>query len=158
MKRFKAEGDEVRIRLPEGEREFLAQIVEMLEGVGADSDDPAAQRLNPAVHADADAQASYAELTADDLEASRNQDRAMFREVLEQAAAATTVPAGSAEAWLRVLGEARLALAARWGVINDEGDWERADIPHHRAAVFDYLGILQHELVEVMMSVMAGER
>ena len=44
MRRFRLVGhEEVRITLPEAERAFLEQIVPMLDGVGGDPGDPAAQ-------------------------------------------------------------------------------------------------------------------
>jgi hypothetical protein len=53
-----------------------------------------------------------------------------------------------AEAWLRVIGEARLAVAARIG-IETEG-WEETRGDSFEAAVLHLLGHLQEALVEVL--------
>lgn len=155
--RFLRVDDHVRIELPAAERAFLEGLVPMLEGIGVDRADPAADRLHPRAFADDGAQADYDALTAEDLALSRAADRAVFSEVLARTEEGTTEPIATAEAWLRVLTEARLTLAARWQAIGAAGDSDGASVPHHRAALLDYLAMLQQDLVEEVMSAMAGD-
>jgi hypothetical protein len=152
MRRFRSTEEGIRIVLPAAEAAFLEQVVPLLEGVGDDPLDPAAARLNPRVFDDDAADREFAMLTEADLDAGRADDRTVFADSLARTPAGTVEPEATGEAWLRVLGEARLTLAARWGVVSDESDWETAAIPHHRAALLDYLGMLQQELVGVMMA------
>jgi hypothetical protein len=68
--------------------------------------------------------------------------------ILESAAAGTGASVAEAEAFMRVLNEARLALAARLGV-EEEGDMERLD-EEDRSAL-DYLAGLQQLLVVALV-------
>ena len=158
MQRLTAVPEGIRIELPPAELEFLRQIVPMLEGVGDDASDPAAVRLNPRVFIDDEAELDFTMMTRADLDDARSHDRATFVEALGQAGNGAAESVSDCESFLRVLNEARLTLAARWGVIESEDDWQRAAIPHHRAALLDYLGMLQQEMVGVLGRSMAGDR
>jgi hypothetical protein len=158
MQRLTSVPEGFHIDLPPAELEFLQQIVPMLEGVGGETSDPAAVRLNPRVFIDDDAELEFTMMTRTDLDDARSHDRAVFVESLDRAGTGAVESAAHGESLVRVLNEARLTLAARWGVMESEDDWQRAGIPHHRKALLDYLGMLQHELVQVLALAMAGDR
>lgn len=158
MQRLISLAEGFRIELPPAELEFLRQIVPMLEGVGDDAFDPAAVRLNPRVFIDDDAELEFTMMTRTDLDEARSHDRARFVESLDRAGTGAVESGADGESLVRVLNEARLTLAARWGVMEHEDDWQRAGIPHHRKALLDYLGMLQTELVRVLALSMAGDR
>ena len=83
-------------------------------------------------------------LTAGSLAADRGADRRRFAVSLERG----TLGAEDAAAWLRVLGEARRALAARLGVA-EEG-WEQAP-PSPGLALLALFGCVQDELATVLL-------
>ena len=81
------------------------------------------------------------ELTRDKLD-----DRTRFEETLGAADRGVVLSVDEAESWLRVLGEARLVLAARLG-IDKESDYEHArENGGSEMATLDYLGYLQASL------------
>ncbi|HAX81293.1 MAG TPA: hypothetical protein DCY40_01840 [Actinobacteria bacterium] len=139
---FSRRGDRVRVHLDAGTRELLASLPELLEQSGdADS------RLDYRVHADDPAaEARYRELVGDSLDDLRREDRS----VLRRAAAADTLDPEEAEAWMRVIGEARLVLAGRLGIVAD--GWEDDADPERNPeiALLTYLGYLQDRLVAVL--------
>jgi len=140
--------DGIRLTMSAPEADVLRVIPELLQTV--EGDDPAAGRLNVAPYPD-DAEASdeYRRLMADEMEQSRAADRSAFALTVDQAPQGVTLSEGEAEAWLRVLGEARLVLAARLGIRTD--GWE-AELSNGEPAValLHYLGWLQQSLTETL--------
>jgi hypothetical protein len=86
---------------------------------------------------------------AGEMEQSRAADRSAFGITAEQASGGVTLSTPEAEAWLRVLGEARLVLAARAGIASD--GWED-ELPEAdpSIALLHYLGWVQQSLAEVL--------
>jgi hypothetical protein len=84
----------------------------------------------------------------DEFRESRAADRSAFELILEAAAAGTVASVAEAEAFMRVLNESRLALAARLGV-EEEGDMERLEEDDRGA--LEYLASLQQLLVIALM-------
>jgi hypothetical protein len=80
-------------------------------------------------------------LMGSELAAARHDDRGVFSRLLESGS--MTMSDGEAEAVLRVLNEARLAIGARLG-IEVEADHEQVPLDERQA--LDYLGWLQEEL------------
>ena len=80
----------------------------------------------------------------DELDQARAADRSAFLELVAAARQGAEASPDEAEAFLRVLVEARLVLAARLGIEVEE-DYERVPVPD--AAVLDYLGGLQTLLI-----------
>jgi len=80
---------------------------------------------------------------------SRAADRSAFALTVEQSSRGVILSAGEAEAWMRVLAEARLVLASRLGIIEDgwEDDLPEDDPP---VALLHYLGWLQQSLTETL--------
>ncbi len=77
----------------------------------------------------------------------RATDRARFTTALESGQSLLTLD--EAESWLTVLGDTRLALAARLGI--DEPGWEVADEEDPERITLGFLSYLQDELVTVLM-------
>ena len=110
--------------------------------------DPAADRL--ALHAyedDEDADAEFSRLLTSEVQHGRAADRSAFALTVEAGLDGVVLSTAEAEAWLRVLAEARLVQAARAelpGGTSSESD----------QALFDYLSWLQGSLVEILDEVL----
>jgi hypothetical protein len=72
--------------------------------------------------------------------------------VVRHAARAESLELEEAEAWMRVIGEVRLVLAGRLGIVTD--GWEEDADPEQspEMALLGYLGFLQDRLVSVLGS------
>jgi len=150
MSHFHMTSDGIDVELSPEERMFLGDVLPLLAGIGAPGSDPAADRLNVPVYLDdPDANAEWWRLMGQDLEAARRADRSVFSKMLS-ADGPVTLDGEEADAVLRVLNEARLALGARLG-IDVEADHD--ELPEESRQVMDYLGWIQEELtVELMRS------
>jgi hypothetical protein len=139
---FVRSGALVRVRLDPGTRELLASLPELVEQSG-DAEGRFDYRIHPD---DPAAEARYRELVGDSLDDLRRGDRT----VLRRAAAAETLEPDEAEAWMRVIGEARLILAGRLGIVAD--GWEEDADPEQspEMALLGYLGYLQDGLVTAL--------
>ena len=149
MTGLRRRGPEIDLGLPEEELELLLIALPLLEGVSPeDPADPAARRLRYRAHAgDEEAEARFRELTAGSLEADRAADRLRFAASLQRG----TLGPEDAGAWLRVLGEARLVLAARLGV--DRAGGERPPARGGAAgALLHLFGCVQDELVGLLLA------
>lgn len=82
-----------------------------------------------------------------DLESARRADRAIFRKTVSSDDP-VVLDDEEADAVLRVLNEARLALGARFG-IDVEADHD--ELPEDSRQVIDYLGWIQEELTVELM-------
>jgi hypothetical protein len=106
---------------------FMLQFPELLDQIGRGDDDPAAERLNVPVYLDdREANDEYWSLMSSELDRSREADRSAFREVLDAAPGGTIASREEAYAMVRVINEARLVLAARFGV-DTEDDYQRLE-------------------------------
>jgi hypothetical protein len=147
---FRLVAGHIQLNMAPREAEALSVVPGLLESVGETGSDPGADRLDPAAYPDdPDASAEFRRLMAEEMEQSRAADRSAFSLTVEQAPNGVTLSPGEAEAWLRVLAEARLVLAARLG-IEKEG-WEDTlpeDDPP--VALLHYLGWLQQSLAETL--------
>ena len=140
---------EVRIRLPEDERELLHVLcAELRERVDEEPDHADLRRLFPPAHADdADAEAEYRRLVGSQLDVGR--ERALA--TVETTTANETLTADEAEAWLTVLNDLRLVLGTRLDVTEDlDWDLDPADPRAPQLAVYAYLSWLQEQLVEAL--------
>lgn len=133
--------------LSEEERTFLGDILPFLATVGMPDDDPAAARLHPPVYLDdEEANQEWWRFMGSELTRARREDRELFRRVLE-AGEGSVIDSETADAFLRVVNDARLALAARLGVEVEE-DHDR--LPSDARQVLDYLGWILEELTEAL--------
>ena len=123
-----------------------------------ESDDPAVQRLFPNAYPDDDAASSdFRRFTERSLREGKVARAQMVLEGLEQLAAhdgRSEVEVDEARAWLGVLNDLRLVLAARLGVDDDEGQWRAAvsgdDEAEQGAMLYDWLTWLQDGLVDAL--------
>jgi hypothetical protein len=148
MSHFKTVKDGIRVELTPEEKVFLGDVLPLLGGVGASGEDPAADRLNVPVYLDDPAaNREWWRLMGQDLEAARRADRAVFERVVG-GDEPPVMTRDDADAFLRVLNEARLSLGARLG-IDVEADHD--ELPEHSRQVMDYLGWIQEELTIELM-------
>lgn len=149
MSGLRRRGLEIDLDLPKEELGLLLLALPLLEGVmPEDPGDPAGRRLRYRAHAeDAFAESCFRELTAGSLEADRAADRHRFALSLQRG----VLGPEDAGSWLRVLSEARLALAARLGIDREGG--ERWD-PRGGAALslLHLFGCVQDELVGLLLT------
>jgi hypothetical protein len=141
--------DGILVTLEPDDLDLLRQIPEFLLGLGEPDQDPAAARLQVPVYLDDPAASGeWWRLMGEELGQSRVADRSAFALILESASGGTVASTAEAEAFLRVLNEARLALGARLGV-EVEADYER--LADDDQAALDYLAGMQ-ELLLVALS------
>ena len=155
MRRFAPTPDGVELRLAPEEIEALVMLPELLASVGSVPGDPAAARLTIATYPDDDeADAEFRRLMVPELDAGRSADRSAVLASLEVAMGQPVeLSMAEAEAWLLVLNESRLVLAARIGI--DEDGWgddaaelEDLDPP---MAFLHFLTYLHGELTHVLL-------
>jgi hypothetical protein len=138
----------VRLRFNEGEVLLLRELLDELEGLLEDPDDPALRRLFPQAHDDPESEEQYRSLVRDQLLGGRSKALAVVRDTLGK----ETLSLDEADAWLRALNDLRLVLGTRLDVTEDM-DYENIDLNEPRGrdlAVYSYLTWLQEQLVEAL--------
>jgi hypothetical protein len=138
----------VRLRFHEGEVLLLRELLDELEGLLEDPDDPALRRLFPQAHDDPESEEQYRSLVRDQLLGGRSKALAVVRDTLGD----ETLSLDEADAWLRALNDLRLVLGTRLEVTEDL-DYENIDLNEPRGrdlAVYGYLTWLQEQLVEAL--------
>lgn len=135
---FERSGDEFVLVLDPNERSVLQQMPELLAG------DDAGGRLSYVAHSDdPDADARYQELVSDDLAGLRRADRNRLEAVL----GGETIGPEDVEAFMRVIGEVRLVLAARLGIEDDGWEADLGAESDPELALLGWLGYLQDAAV-----------
>lgn len=157
MSRFRAVPGGVEVRLLGPEIAILSGLGSMLSAAGVEPNDPARKRLLPEVYPDdKDASRDFRRLAEKERVEARSVDREVFARGLEEAAIGSFVlSADHAASWLRVIGEARVVIAARKGLFDaglPEGRVEDAEV-----ALVMFLGVVQEELVSEMLVNMEDE-
>lgn len=143
MSHFRTTEDGIEVELTPEERLFLGDVLPMLAGIGAPGSDPAADRLHVPVYLDdSEANEEWWRLMGQDLETARQSDRVVFKKMVESDDP-VLLDSEDADAVLRVLNEARLALGARFGIDVEE---DHDELPENSRQVMDYLGWIQEEL------------
>ena len=144
---FRRRGGNIKIGLTEQERAVLRTLPVALAEVEKAADDPAAARLHPTAYPeDPTAETDYREMVEDDLARARAIDRERFTETM----AAATMNDDDAQTWLRVLGDARLVLAARMGIEHENWEDDRSLAESRDGALLHYLSYLQDSLIQVL--------
>lgn len=154
-------GGGVRLSLTRREHAALAALPDQLRPLvtgeaGGDVAAAVRARLFPRAHAEDDLDREYRQLTADDLVAGRLDQLEIFARTLEGTGTARgkvhlELDADEAAAWLAVVNDTRLVLAAAIG-ITTEREWEDDPDPDDPASVLLwYLGWLEEGLVEALM-------
>jgi hypothetical protein len=147
---FQRKGDQVRLRLDVHERLLLTELLDELERLLDDPDDPELRRLFPPAYSDRFDDEQYRSLVRDQLVSGRAKALATVRETL----AAETLDLDQADQWLRALNDMRLVLGTRWDV-TEQLDFARLDPSDPRGrelAIYGYLSWLQEQLVEALQS------
>lgn len=122
---FEAVAGGVRFHFSPDLATFLRDVPDALATVRHGSDDPAARRLDvPVYPADPSADTEFWRWMRTEIDDGRAEDRAVFGSLVDRAEEGVVASRAEAEAFLRVLVEVRLALAARMGV-TEEDDYER---------------------------------
>ena len=148
MSHFRTRRSGIQMTLTPEERRFRGDVLPRLSGIGSPGKDPAADRLKVPVYLDdPESNSEWWRLMGEDLEGARRADRAVFAKAVAEKGS-ITLSEEDANAVLRVLNEARLALGARLG-IDVEADHD--DLPEDSRQVMDYLGWIQEELTLELM-------
>lgn len=136
---FTRSGSTVEVRLSDSEISVLADLPELIAREG-DADG----RLAYVAHPDNEgAEERYRDLIGEDLNRLRSADRAAFARGL----GTSSLTLEEAEAWMRVIGEARIVLAGRLGIVEDGWEQEAATTRDPEMALLGYLGYLQEGLI-----------
>ena len=147
-RQIRGDGDRVRLSLNAGEQLLLRDLLDQLEPLLADPDDPALRRLFPPAYSDDESDEQYRSLVRDQLVTGRAKALATMRATL----GSDTLDLEQADAWLRALNDLRLVLGTRLEV-SEEIDYEDIDVEEPRGrdlAVFGYLAWLQEQLVDAL--------
>jgi len=145
---FQRKGDRVRVNLEVHERLLLGELLDELESLLDDPDDPELRRLFPPAYSDRVDDEQYRSLVHDQLVSGRSKALATVRETL----AGEMLDLEQADQWLRALNDMRLVLGTRWDV-TEQLDYGELDLNEPRGrelAVYGYLSWLQEQLVEAL--------
>jgi Domain of unknown function (DUF2017) len=145
---FQRSGDGVRLRLDAHERLLLSDLLDELERLLDDPDDPELRRLFPPAYSERKDDEQYRSLVRDQLVSGRSKALATVRATLSS----DTLDADQADQWLRALNDMRLVLGTRWDV-TEQLDYGKLDLDEPRGrelAVYGYLSWLQEQLVEAL--------
>ena len=147
-RQIRREGDRVRLNLDGHEQALLRELLDQLEPLLADPDDPALRRLFPPAYSEEENDQQYRSLVRDQLVNGRAKALASMRDTL----ASETIDVEQADEWLRALNDLRLVLGTRLDV-SEEIDYERIDLDEPRGrelAMYGYLAWLQEQLVDAL--------
>jgi Domain of unknown function (DUF2017) len=138
----------VRVSLDRHEQILLTELLDELEGLLDDPDDPELRRLFPPAYSEPTDDEQYRSLVRDQLVSGRSKALATVRATLSS----DTLDADQADQWLRALNDMRLVLGTRWDV-TEQLDYGKLDVDEPRGrelAVYGYLSWLQEQLVEAL--------
>ena len=147
-RQIRREGDRVRLNLDGHEQALLRELLDQLEPLLADPDDPALRRLFPPAYSEEENDQQYRSLVRDQLVNERAKALASMRDTL----ASETIDVEQADEWLRALNDLRLVLGTRLDV-SEQIDYERLNLNEPRGrelAVYGYLSWLQEQLVDAL--------
>lgn len=166
MTMFRREGDHCVARFAPEEARLLRKIAEEVVALltdGFDRSDPVVERLFPDVYPnEPHTSAEYRRLTEGELKTAKiDQAGSILATVPADGGGEVRLDAESAEAWLRALNDARLALGVRLEITDEtslEGELDEAVLRSPTSArvfqltVYAYLGYLQESLLEALTS------
>ena len=130
------------------EQLLLTELLDELEGLLDDPDDPELRRLFPPAYSEPTDDEQYRSLVRDQLVSGRSKALATVRATLSR----DTLDVEQADQWLRALNDMRLVLWTRWDV-TEQLDYGKLDLNERRGrelAVYGYLSWLQEQLVEAL--------
>jgi Domain of unknown function (DUF2017) len=138
----------VRLNFEEHEVLLLRELLDELDELLLDPEDPDLRRLFPPAHDDPESEEQYRSLVGDQLLIGRRKGLDLVRDTLTSDA----LSADEADAWLRALNDLRLVLGTRLDVTEDL-DFGQLDLTEPRGrelAIYGYLSGLQEQLVEAL--------
>jgi Domain of unknown function (DUF2017) len=147
-RQFQRRGDAVRVSLDQHEQLLLTELLDELDGLLDDPDDPELRRLFPPAYSEPTDDEQYRSLVRDQLVSGRSKALATVRATL----AGETLDLEQADQWVRALNDMRLVLGTRWDV-TEQLDYGKLDLDEPRGrelAVYGYLSWLQEQLVEAL--------
>ena len=147
-RQIRRDQDGVRLTLNANEQLLLRDLLDDLEPLLADPDDPALRRLFPPAYSDDESDEQYRSLVRDQLVTGRAKALATMRATL----GSDTLDLEQADEWLRALNDLRLVLGTRLEV-SEEIDYEDIDVEEPRGrdlAIYGYLAWLQEQLVDAL--------
>jgi len=147
-RQIRRKGDRVRLNLDAHEQALLRELLQELEPLLAEPDDPSLRRLFPPAYSDEQSDDQYRSLVRDQLVRGRARSLATMRDTL----ANDEIDLEQADEWLRALNDLRLVLGTRLEVTEDL-DYESIDLDTPRGrdlAVYGYLAWLQEQLVDAL--------
>lgn len=148
-----ARNGSVHVKLSAAEARLLSSLPALLDGVGVDPRDPAGPRLNQSAYPDdAIASAEFEVAHSAELAALRDQDRRAFATSLPHTVAGVDLDEDQAASWMRVVGDARLVLAARLEI--DDDTWETATPSDPQMIMVHYLTHIQSGLIEALSALL----
>lgn len=165
MSMFRREGSHCVARFAPDEVKVLRKVASEVVGLlteGFDHDDPVVGRLFPDVYPDRPAESSeYRRYTEGDLKTAKiDQAGAVLAALPSSGGGEVRLDAESAEAWLRALNDARLALGIRLDI--EDGTDLEAELDEavlrdptssrvFQLSVYAYLGYLQESLLDALV-------
>ena len=136
------------LRFDVHEQLLLSDLLDDLERLLDDPDDPELRRLFPPAYSDRVDDEQYRSLVQGQLVSGRSKALATVRETL----AGEILDLEQANQWLRALNDMRLVLGTRWDV-TEQLDFGKLDLNEPRGrelAVYGYLSWLQEQMVEAL--------
>lgn len=152
MKLFVRRGGLIYSRLEDFDLALLRLVPPLLDSVGENGVDPAADRLRPEIFRDDAARsAEYRRLAGELIDQGRADDAAALGGLIGAVASGEPLTSDQAAGWMRAINQARLVLGARLG-IEDDG-WERSsglspEDPH--VVMLHLLGRIQDDLIAAL--------
>lgn len=138
----------MRVRLDRQEQLLLSELLDELERLLDDPDDPELRRLFPPAYSEPAEDEQYRSLVRDQLVSGRSKVLETVRTTLGN----DELDSDQADQWLRALNDMRLVLGTRWDV-SEQMDYGKLDLDEPRGrelAVYGYLSLLQEQLVEAL--------
>jgi hypothetical protein len=147
-RQIRRRGDRVVLYLDAHEQALLRELLDQLEPMLEEPDDPALRRLFPPAYSEAESDEQYQSLVRGQLVNGRSKALASMRDTLHD----ETIDLEQADGWLRAINDLRLVLGTRLDV-SEEIDYERIDLNEPRGrdlAIYGYLAWLQEQLVDAL--------
>ena len=138
------------LRLPEGERELMLQLLgELRTLLKLGPDNPRLRRLYPAAYSDdEEKEAEYRMLTHEEL----SSGRLAALDTVEQTIAADRLTPDELTAWMHAVNALRLVLGTMLDVTEDDPFAVDPEDPNAREyMLYGYLGLLLEEIVQAQM-------
>jgi hypothetical protein len=146
---FESRGDIVVVSLAQRDRDLIGQLPTVLAGVVEETDPGHAVLHRDAYPQDPTSSDEFAGLVEGEANAVRAQDQSVAELI---ASGAGQIDREQALSLLRVVNEARLVLAARAGAMDEGPGWEQRVDGDPALAAVAWLGYLQSELVDALMT------